>query len=362
MPRAGTDRGARAEAHLRWAKRYHDQGNTHKATAHFGRTLEYERAAKFGTGLVGFAEQLTLPTLTVLGSAALAAARSTGPGSLFWPSTAVETTHGHNVDSVSQHGATGCDVCGRKISNGKDAHVFEYNGQKSGAWVVKILNTQKLLKKEVRAYRVLRAISETNAEFQPLQASYTKGQGYILIEKYTDQLIRLMVGRTGQKYVDATLMHEASMTLEHVERLLREFEIMHSAGVSHGDVTFGNIGIITDNDQRRFVIGDPTNLATSPLSPFASSPKPEELLIVETLRAAYKHKLSESIDEDLQSMITTHGLPTESLSTLAKVVENHNAVAGGIKRDRANLCALFGHFLTQADPIRYPEKNECVLK
>lgn len=343
MPRAGTDRGARAEAHLRWAQRYHDEGNTHKATAHFGRTLEYERAAKFGAGhLVGFAEQLTLPTLTVLGAAAAAAfatARSTGT-----VATAVETTHGHNVDGVSPHGATGCDVCGRKIANGKDAQVFAYNGRKSGAWVVKVLNTKLLLKKEVRAYGVLRAISAKNAEFRPLQAFYTKDQGYILIEKYTDQLISLMVGRTGQKSVDAELMRAAGMTIAHVERLLREFEIMHSAGVSHGDVTFGNIGVMRDNDQRRFVIGDPTNLATSPLSPFARSPKqPEERLIVETLRAAYQHKLSESIDEALQSMITTHGFPDESLPTLSKVVKKHNAVAGGIKRDRANLSALFGH-------------------
>jgi hypothetical protein len=165
-----------------------------------------------------------------------------------------------------------------------------------------------------------------------------------------------MVGRTGQKSVDAELMRAAGMTIAHVERLLREFEIMPSAGVSHGDVTFGNIGVMRDNDQRRFVIGDPTNLATSPLSPFARSQKDEERPIVETLRAAYQHKLSESIDEALQSMITTHGFPTESLSTLAILVKNHNAVADGIKRDRGNLRALFGQFLTQADRIRYPEK------
>jgi hypothetical protein len=63
MPRAGTDRGAR---------RYHDEGNTHKATAHFGRMLEYDRAAKFGTGpLVEIAAQITLPTVAALGAAVL---------------------------------------------------------------------------------------------------------------------------------------------------------------------------------------------------------------------------------------------------------------------------------------------------
>lgn len=47
MPEAGDDATARAEAHMRWAKRYSEDGNARKAAAHFGRALDYT-APRFG--------------------------------------------------------------------------------------------------------------------------------------------------------------------------------------------------------------------------------------------------------------------------------------------------------------------------
>jgi hypothetical protein len=47
MPEAGDDATARAEAHMRWARRYSDDGNARKAAAHFGRALDYT-APRFG--------------------------------------------------------------------------------------------------------------------------------------------------------------------------------------------------------------------------------------------------------------------------------------------------------------------------
>lgn len=52
MPAAGTDAAARADAHRRWAERYDRQSNAHKAAAHFGRALEYDKqrkCSKFGS-------------------------------------------------------------------------------------------------------------------------------------------------------------------------------------------------------------------------------------------------------------------------------------------------------------------------
>ena len=43
MPQAGTNSANRAKAHLQWADRYNRYGDTHKAAAHFGRALEYDR-------------------------------------------------------------------------------------------------------------------------------------------------------------------------------------------------------------------------------------------------------------------------------------------------------------------------------
>ena len=43
MPPAGQKNSDRAKAHLKWAARYNESGHTHKAAAHFGRALEYDR-------------------------------------------------------------------------------------------------------------------------------------------------------------------------------------------------------------------------------------------------------------------------------------------------------------------------------
>ena len=43
MPHAGKNIADRAKAHLQWADRYSRYGDTHKAAAHFGRALEYDR-------------------------------------------------------------------------------------------------------------------------------------------------------------------------------------------------------------------------------------------------------------------------------------------------------------------------------
>ena len=57
MPRAGTDRKARAQAHFRWAQRHTHTGSIDQAVAHFGRALEYsssslDRRPGFGVSLV----------------------------------------------------------------------------------------------------------------------------------------------------------------------------------------------------------------------------------------------------------------------------------------------------------------------
>lgn len=49
MPVAGNNPRARANAHLRWAERYHSEGRSAKAMAHFGRGLDYESMLRFGT-------------------------------------------------------------------------------------------------------------------------------------------------------------------------------------------------------------------------------------------------------------------------------------------------------------------------
>ena len=49
MPIVGFGSADRASAHMRWAERYVRHNNVPKATAHFGRALEYERRSSFGT-------------------------------------------------------------------------------------------------------------------------------------------------------------------------------------------------------------------------------------------------------------------------------------------------------------------------
>jgi hypothetical protein len=49
MPIAGENREDRANAHLRWADRYSNYGDVHKATAHFRRAMEYTQS-RFGAG------------------------------------------------------------------------------------------------------------------------------------------------------------------------------------------------------------------------------------------------------------------------------------------------------------------------
>jgi hypothetical protein len=43
MPLAGQADADRARAHLGWAERYNRHDESHKAAAHFGRALEYDR-------------------------------------------------------------------------------------------------------------------------------------------------------------------------------------------------------------------------------------------------------------------------------------------------------------------------------
>ena len=43
MPAAGPDPSRRASAHLKWASRYSESGNMHKAASHFGRAVDYAR-------------------------------------------------------------------------------------------------------------------------------------------------------------------------------------------------------------------------------------------------------------------------------------------------------------------------------
>jgi hypothetical protein len=50
MPIAGDKREDRANAHLRWADRYSNYGDVHKATAHFGRAMEYTGFGAVGSG------------------------------------------------------------------------------------------------------------------------------------------------------------------------------------------------------------------------------------------------------------------------------------------------------------------------
>lgn len=50
MPTAGDKREDRANAHLRWADRYSNYGDVHKATAHFGRAMEYTGFGAVGSG------------------------------------------------------------------------------------------------------------------------------------------------------------------------------------------------------------------------------------------------------------------------------------------------------------------------
>ena len=49
MPHAGKNIADRAKAHLQWADRYSRYGDTHKAAAHFGRALEYDRRSSGST-------------------------------------------------------------------------------------------------------------------------------------------------------------------------------------------------------------------------------------------------------------------------------------------------------------------------
>lgn len=49
MPHAGKSSADRAKAHLQWADRYSRYGDTHKAAAHFGRALEYDRRSSGST-------------------------------------------------------------------------------------------------------------------------------------------------------------------------------------------------------------------------------------------------------------------------------------------------------------------------
>lgn len=50
MPLAGTDAASRMEAHVRWAERYSRYGDVHRARAHFGRALDYDRLVAEGRG------------------------------------------------------------------------------------------------------------------------------------------------------------------------------------------------------------------------------------------------------------------------------------------------------------------------
>jgi hypothetical protein len=43
MPLAGREASRRVAAHIRWADRYHTEGNASKAAAHFGRAVHYAR-------------------------------------------------------------------------------------------------------------------------------------------------------------------------------------------------------------------------------------------------------------------------------------------------------------------------------
>jgi hypothetical protein len=57
MPVIGPDNAKRANAHLRWAERYRQNGNAVKAIAHFGRGVEYKSRIRFGT--IAFVEWIS---------------------------------------------------------------------------------------------------------------------------------------------------------------------------------------------------------------------------------------------------------------------------------------------------------------
>ena len=137
--------------------------------------------------------------------------------------------------------------------------MFAHRTQKDK--VVKVYVDAANAQRDARGFRVLNRISARDPAFRSLGAE-------LVVDGARSVLVVDRFKRTLGAYVndDGSIAPADGVTAWHFGDLLRQFEIMHSHGVAHGDAQSGNSGLVVGADGARFVIGDPTLHSVSPLS------------------------------------------------------------------------------------------------
>ena len=364
MPVAGNRAEDRAKAHARWAERYSRTGNVDRAVAHFGRAIEYDRrsglAPRFGIGDVSSALTSLAPTAVTLATAAAGAAVA--------GAVALSCAPGSQCTARPQQPA--CDLCetGGPIDSGVHGRIYNMRGDR--AWVVKVFNTPSLAHSEYRMMSLMHKITRlTNGSFRSLNARLVpskSGPVQLLIERYERPARRYLfdIGKTKAE----DLRKRDKVEMSHFMDIRKQFEILHSFGIGHGDAHGGNIGLVVKPDQRYFVIADPTQASESTLSDLTevrelgdgqgdmSAVEYAALKAVHVLRAAtrqgnspsgskYKYSLNTKItdldtDEAVLALMKHNDirLPNkedteEVVSYIGGLVDDHNKVVDLMKKD-----------------------------
>jgi hypothetical protein len=169
------------------------------------------------------------------------------------------------VVAAAADAAVGCALCGDFIAAGKQAFVFAHRNQKDK--VVKVYLDAANAQRDARAFGVLSRISARDPKFRSLRAELVVDgdRSVLVVDRFKSPL---------GAYVndDGSIAPADGVTAWHFGDLLRQFGIMHSHGVAHGDAHSGNSGLVVGADGARFVIGDPTSLTVSPLSWLGDGP------------------------------------------------------------------------------------------
>ena len=387
MPVAGNRAEDRAKAHARWAERYSRAGNVDRAVAHFGRAVEYNRrsglAPRFGIGDVSSALTSLAPAAVTLATAAAGAAAAAVAGAV-----ALSCAPGSQCTARPQQAA--CDLCetGGPIDSGVHGRIYNMRGDP--AWVVKVFNNHGLAHAEYRMMSLMHKITRlTNGAFRSLNARLVpseSGPVQLLIERYERPVRRYLFDTKKTKAED--LRKKDKVELSHLMDIRKQFEILHSFGIGHGDAHGGNIGLVVKDDQRYFVIADPTQASESTLSDLTevrelgdgqgdmTAVEYAALKAVHVLRAAmrqgnspsgsrYKYSLNMKItdldtDEAVLALMKHNGirLPNkedtdEVVSYIGGLVDDHNKVVDLMKKDMGILKAVMPFlFEEKVDPKR----------
>ncbi len=242
-----------------------------------------------------------------------------------------------------------CPECDERIAGG--IHGSVYTHAKLQDKVMKVFKLTDNADIEVRAYGVMNLVTASDPSFRSLRAKLLDwAPARIEIDKFKTTM-RTYIGADDanrDKREQERERDERKQARErdgigkaHFAGLLDQLRILHSHGVSHGDLHGNNIGFIDSG----FVIGDPTWLTVSPLSVLYEARygpvTPEDQPVLDALRRLTKQGGSGGPREPAYRYVLTEPITELREERSLTFIKLHNNVVEQMQKDKAKLLREF---------------------